>query len=67
MVWSQGDFNYDGAVDVNDLTAVLTNYGQGFLPVYPVFPLSVSEPSSLVLCGRCNLPWQAGCGAAAGT
>jgi autotransporter-associated beta strand protein len=51
MVWSQGDFNYDGTVDVNDLTAVLANFGQfPYLPVYPVYPLSVPEPSGLLLC-----------------
>ncbi len=27
-VWSQGDFNYGGTVDINDLTIVLANYGQ---------------------------------------
>ena len=27
MTWSQGDFNGDGTVDINDLTIVLTNYG----------------------------------------
>jgi len=33
MVWSQGDFNYDGAVDSTDLTKVLANYLQG--PIDP--------------------------------
>ena len=26
MRWSQGDFNGDGTVDINDLSVVLTNY-----------------------------------------
>jgi len=34
MVWGQGDFNYDGAVDSTDLTKVLANYLQG--PIDPV-------------------------------
>ena len=26
--WSEGDFNYHGTVDINDLTIVLANYNQ---------------------------------------
>ncbi|HUS39881.1 MAG TPA: PEP-CTERM sorting domain-containing protein, partial [Pirellulales bacterium] len=28
MTWSQGDYNYDGTVDISDLGSVLANYNK---------------------------------------
>ena len=47
-VWSQGDFNGDGRVDINDLTIVLTDYGMTYSAGQVK---AVPEPASLVLLG----------------
>ena len=47
MAWSQGDFNGDGKVDINDLTIVLTNYGTTSGAGIKAVP----EPASLILLG----------------
>ena len=47
LTWTQGDFNGDGAVDINDLTVVLANYNTsvGSADVIRAAP----EPTSLLL------------------
>ena len=49
MVFSHGDFNGDGKVDINDLTILLTNYGwtSGLAGV-----AAVPEPGALGAAGR---------------
>jgi uncharacterized protein (DUF2141 family) len=45
MLWSQGDMNTDGKVDINDLTIVLTNYGTSSNADIKAVP----EPSTIAL------------------
>ena len=50
MTWSQGDFNSDGRVDVNDLTIVLSSFGQSIGSSLGA-AAAVPEPSALLLLG----------------
>ncbi len=45
MTWSDGDFNGDGKVDINDLTIVLANYNQ----TVGASLAAVPEPGALAL------------------
>ena len=44
-----GDSNGDGRVDVNDLTIVLSHFGQTATASEPAHPSPVPEPSTLAL------------------
>ena len=46
MAWNEGDFNGDGTVDVNDLTIVLSSFGD---TAGSSSPAAVPEPSALAL------------------
>ena len=46
--WSQGDFNYDGAVDSNDFNLLKPNYGQTLpVPVPAPVPATARMPTSV--------------------
>jgi uncharacterized protein (DUF2141 family) len=49
MTWSQGDFNGDGKVDINDLTIVLANYGQSVGSSAAGTVSAVPAPSAVLL------------------
>ena len=49
MTWDTGDFNGDGRVDVNDLTIVLSHFGQTATASERAGPSPVPEPSTLAL------------------
>ena len=66
--WAQGDFNYDGVVDVGDLCILAAHYGEGvsrsmdFETDYEVvFGLTVAEEDdfegdSSLICSEFGLP-----------
>ena len=51
MTWVTGDFNGDGRVDVNDLTIVLSIFGQSLSGSSAMGMAAVPEPASLILLG----------------
>ena len=61
MTWSQGEFTGDGKVDINDLTIVLSHFGQSAATSAAAVS-AVPEPSALLLAAAAL----AGCLACAG-
>ena len=53
MNWGTGDFAGDGTVDINDLTIVLSHFGQS---VSTGSPSTVPEPGSLLLAAAAAAP-----------